>query len=152
MTIRVNGDTSNRLIELGELSGNYDMTTLYIDDSTSTIKTSWQGADIGLKLDFVNDQYYLGKFNGLTYIFANVVNDEIYIDSAGYRNFQAAADLTQIGDNNGNGNTTTFGVNDSSQKLVASTNLLVGSSGSASGQHLKIKVGTTDYVIELKNP
>ena len=57
-----------------------------------------------------------------------------------------------IGDNLGNVNSSTFGIDDSNQTLIASSNLIVGTSGSSSGNHLKINVGGNDYVIELKNP
>ena len=59
---------------------------------------------------------------------------------------------TTFGDIGGNSNSTTFGVDDIHKQLIGSGNLLVGTSGSSSGQYLKINVGGIDYVIELKNP
>jgi len=55
-------------------------------------------------------------------------------------------------DPDGNGNANYFGLDDTNERLTSSANLLTSSSGSASGQHLKINVAGTDYVIELKNP
>lgn len=59
---------------------------------------------------------------------------------------------TLIGDINTLQNGSYIGINDNLETVIASTNLLVGTSGSSSGQHLRINVGGTDYVIELKNP
>ena len=58
----------------------------------------------------------------------------------------------QIGDFQGTNNGTWMSINDTDQTLEFTPNLLVGSSGSSSGQHLKVRIGVNDYVIELKNP
>ena len=97
----------------------------------------WQNSIINFSIDFGTDNYYLGK---------------------NYENLDLGIIISQfdrtviIGDKGNIINGTTFGIDDYNQYLTASANLLVGTSGSVSGQHLKINVGGTDYVIELKNP
>jgi len=148
-------DFATNSYSLGDYNSGVTGTSIIVDDANQFIKTSWQAADIGLKLDYVSSVYYLGDFNNiqdLIYCKADIGNGFFDIVSAQYVNFRAEGANVQIGDIDNFDNGTRFGVDDLNQKLTATTNLLVGSSGSSSGQHLKIKVGTTDYVIELKNP
>lgn len=102
----------------------------------NVIRTNYSSNNVGLKLDFVNFKYTFGAVD--TGICGLSVEDDIRIVS--------------LGDITGNGQGTIFGVDDNAQKLIASTNLLTTSSGSSSGQHLKINIAGTNYVIELKNP
>lgn len=123
-------------VKLGDMSNFNSTMYLNISDNNSTISSNFQGNDIGLKLDFGNLIYKFGAVNsGICGLIADDNTRQVY-----------------FGDVTNNGNGTSFGVSDNMQKLIASANLLTGSSGSVSGQHLKINVGGNDYVIELKNP
>lgn len=127
--------------------GDYNQTTfgthILIDNSANQlIKTFNNGNDVGLKLEFNNNDYYFGDYGGAHLNVASY-DDAIYVN---------AIQAVYIGDYFGAQNGTIFGVLDGSQTLDASANLLVGTSGPVSGQHLKIRVGGTDYVIELKDP
>jgi len=145
-----------RNYSLGDFNELDNATYLNVDDSLQLIKTVNNGNDIGIKLDFGIFSYKFGDFN--------ITNNGVYLEcdddngiirlysGGGHTNFEGDGSTTYIGDVGGAVNQTRFGVDDTNQKLIASSNLLVGSSGATSGQHLKIKVGTTDYVIELKNP
>lgn len=126
------------------------------DGANQVFKTSdYLGNDTGLKLDFALNRFYLGDFQGLlsnVYFFADNDNAFALIISNGYTNFQGDGPFTQIGDCAATQNSTTFGVNDSSQTLSGSGNLRSASAGGNSGQHLKIRLGGTDYKIQLLNP
>ena len=51
------------------------------------------------------------------------------------------------------GSTTEYlGIDTLNDTLIAGANLLSGTAGGASGQHLKININGTDYKIELRNP
>jgi len=138
--IKIENDTD---IYIGDYTQGFaDGLTFSVTSSNNTIKTAFQGSDIGLKLEFNNNDYYFGNFGGAHLNVASY-DDAIYVN---------AIQAVYIGDYFGAQNGTIFGVLDGSQTLDASANLLVGTSGSASGQHLKIRVGGNNYVIELKNP
>ena len=155
LTIDANNQESylyNRLLLLGSPNNG---TFLEIDDFNSLIKTSYGGNNIGLKLDFALSKFYLGDFQGLLgecYFLADNDNAFALIISNGYTNFQGDGPFTQIGDCAATQNSTTFGVNDSNQTLSGSGNLRSATAGGNSGQHLKIRLGGTDYKIQLLNP
>lgn len=141
---------------IGDGSLNSNGTVLSVYNSTQTIKTANQGNDVGLKLDFVSLYSFLGDYNSLySGVYLLLDNDQGFarlFSGGGFVNLYADGNVTQIGDTTNFQNGTKFGVDDNNELLTASSNLLVGSSGSTSGQHLKINVGGTNYVIELKNP
>lgn len=129
--------------------------SLQVLDFTQLINTTYQFNEIGLKLDFANSLYYFGDFNNiqdLIYCKADIGNGFFDIVSAQYVNFRAEGANVQIGDIDNFDNGTRFGVDDLNQKLTASANLLSNTSSGNSGQHIKIKVGGTDYKIALLNP
>lgn len=49
---------------IGDAFGNTNTTLLSVNDNNSIINTSYQGSNIGLKLDFSISRYYLGDFDG----------------------------------------------------------------------------------------
>lgn len=132
-----------------------------VDNNNEFIKTYMSNAEFGLFVDRTN-QVFIGDYGGigagtLISIFDALAIIEIAASTrftlySGAAGLSATNGNTVIGDHDVVNNGSIFGVNDNNQKLIASSNLLVGSSGSASGQHLKINVGGNDYVIELKNP
>jgi len=150
-------DVNNFSCKLGDYLFNLgNGTTLIVNDGNGLINTSYQGNNAGVKLDFINATYYFGDFDNIVGSgTAFVINDNTQVVSTqlsqndrgmivDFQNqvFKLGYDFTND----------FFGIDSANDKLIASTNRLVGSSGASSGQHLKIKVGTTDYVIELKNP
>lgn len=69
---------NNSIIIGGDPTGN--QSTLFIDDTNSVIKTQYLGNDIGLKLDFANDVYYFGDYNGVANnTFISISNSNAFI-------------------------------------------------------------------------
>lgn len=64
----------NELI-LGDAYNNVNSTKFIVDDSVQIIKTSSQGADKGLLLNFANNQYSLGDYDGAVNGITLLVND-----------------------------------------------------------------------------
>jgi hypothetical protein len=64
----------NELI-LGDAFNNVNSTKFIVDDSVQIIKTSSQGADKGLLLNFANNQYSLGDYDGAVNGITLLVND-----------------------------------------------------------------------------
>ena len=163
-------------IKLGDFDNYNNGIYLFVDDNSTQIKTVWQGTNkgifidpnadyyqfgvqayynlkvdnagiiqveqngspMGLYIDFNNHQYYFGQTNGFS------ESCGVYLDSPlGY---------SVIGDYFSHNANTYFGVDDNNTTLFTSGNLEVSTSSGTSGKHLKIRVGGTDYVIELKNP
>ena len=54
--------------------------------------------------------------------------------------------------NNSTSVSTSFFLDGANQRLIVSDNLKSATAGGSSGQHLKIRVGSTDYKIQLLNP
>jgi len=57
-------DINPRQVNLGDWNGINNGTSWYLDDITQYIKTSNQGNDIGLKLDFANNFFSIGQYFG----------------------------------------------------------------------------------------
>lgn len=119
----------NGNLYLGDYLGIYNNTTLNISDLNKLIKTTSNGNNIGLKLDFPNDLYFLGDYNGTingTYI----LND----------------DNLKICQLNSNGGTVRFD--------YGSIELNGPTSPTASGpaDHLEVIVNGNHYKIQLLNP
>lgn len=70
----LNASINDGGLSLGDIAGVINGTYLQIDAVNSLIKTSYQGNDIGLKLDFNNGFYKLGDYFGL------VNNTKIILD------------------------------------------------------------------------
>ena len=169
-------DFANNVFTLGDTNFPNDI-SLQISATNDAIVTNYNGAANGLVIDFFNGQYALGDYNTTTFgtqiLIDNqsgqqsirTLNNSNYIgllldfglDVYRFGNtnncfLETNATYVNIGDINGITNGTTLGINDNLETIIGSGNLLVGTSGPVSGQHLKIRVGGTDYVIELKNP
>jgi hypothetical protein len=154
------------------IESNIASRTLYVTDNLNVT---------GLELNFNNLQYRLGDLTALGLeVLVNLQTREITLKDNSLPNLFnlnfatqtatlydftlinlfnsvggglfVAGSASYLGDYDGTVNGSLFGIDDALQTLYATTNLLVGSSGSVSGQHLKINVAGTDYVIELKNP
>lgn len=123
--------------------------------SQNIIKTTNNGNDIGLKLDFSNLKYYFGDYNSINngvYFLADNDNGFADIYQQGYFSFRADGGDVRIGDLSGTSNFTYFGVNDTNEELIGSTGLLSNTASGTSGQHIKIRIGATLYKIKLENP
>jgi len=182
-------DDINGIIKIGDPLGTFGgYNNFNIDYQNSVINTQSAGNDIGLKLDFANGSYLLGDFNINSYI--NVTNSGSGIEisnpfgiSIGDLNpisppspvFGIIPSIntikTQYGGNDiglkldfanstyqfgqiTGGNAKTFAIDDTAAFgfQFSGTGITQGTTGSASGQYLKVNVGGTDYVIELNNP
>ena len=153
-------DNGNTII--GDVNNTYNGLNFLVSSSSNFIYSVYNTIQKGLLLNYTNsnENFRFGDWDNNRYLECSQNNNSvtlysndtlkmlIYGSNAG---FYASPGLTFIGDYVGNVNNTLFGVNDDNQTLYATNNLLVGTSGSISGQHLKINVGGTDYVIELKN-
>jgi hypothetical protein len=113
----------------------------------------------GLQIDCLNSIYKFGNITGTnnTYIYINDTSELLYTANNGnisnglYCDF--ASHVYQFGRATG-GNTTYLTIDDAATYPIQidGTNVLSGSSGGSSGQHLKININGTDYKIKLENP
>lgn len=133
----------------------------FIKVETDHITTNYDNDIAGLDIDFRNRVYRFGDFQNNDYyisidaannIWNNYFNGTYRIGGNTRSGLEAGSTITLLGDWSGNYNSTTFGVDDDIEMLIGSGNLLTGSASGNSGQHLKVNIGGTDYVIELKNP
>jgi hypothetical protein len=148
---------------LGDFDNNLLSYKILIDNSDGGIisYTDSSGYWTGFYLFSPNDvrignqfQYMLSDEGGSVIKTYNSGTNEfgLYIDFS--------AQQTVIGDYDGNLNGTSINVYDVNQSITFSTenlnfygtNLLSGSSGSTSGQHLSIYINGTHYKIQLRNP
>lgn len=113
---------NNKTVRIGDWNGNNNGTAINLNDAANTLQA--------------------GAASLLTLNSLNGANLEL----------NATNGTSILGDYSGGYGGTNFGVDDVNGTLIASNNLKTATSGSVSGQHLKINVGGTDYVIELKNP
>ena len=170
-------DFNNNFISIGDPTAAASGTTLFIDNSNTIIKSQYNSNDIGLKLDFANNEYRLGDVNNHNYLISN--NNGIYLGDY-FANFNTtifsiddtnsliktsyqsndiglkldfANSNYEFGQLTGN-NATKLKIDDAAAfpVQVSGTNVTQNTSGTASGKFLKIKVDGVDYVIELKNP
>jgi hypothetical protein len=166
----------NRIVLLGSTNNGIYFS---INDFNSIITTQYGGNDIGLKLDFANDVYtfgtqtsqlYIENGNGLVDINSQYnINFNLFpspgnnvslkldgINNIIYSNYQGndiGLKLDFQNDKYTLGSTTEYiGIDPTNNTLIAGANLLSGSAGGASGQHLKININGTNYKIELRNP
>jgi hypothetical protein len=148
-------------IVLGDYGATYNGLVLKVDFDSSgpeIIYTQYQGNDIGLKLDFANGLYQFGTatISGGIGLLVNNSTTEISTEDflGGVNGFVVnMSTLTvSIGDYVGNANNTFLTINDANQRLELSGNLIAATAGGASGDHLKVRIGGTDYKIELRNP
>lgn len=177
--IGLNLEFITRKYQFGQINAG-SQTFLTIEDTTQTVKTSNNGNDIGLKLDFGNDRYDLGaSTSGNTYIRVDNMNSDIllltnqngvsplqflvkgsnnsivtrYQGQVNGLNLDFPNETYQFGHLTG-GNTTNLTIDDNDlyPVQVNGTNVSANTAGASSGQFLKIKVGGVDYKIALLNP
>jgi hypothetical protein len=151
-------NTTNYDIKLGDYSQVNNATALLIENTNQNIRSQYQGNDIGLKLDFANTLYELGQITG-----GNETHIEIF-DPIGLINVKKSGgvDGLQLSLNSSIykfGNLT--GTNNTYIQIedlvtyplqINGTNILSGTAGGSSGQHLKVKLNGVDYKIKLENP
>lgn len=145
---------SNRLYRIGQfdtIAGNGY--SLVINDADSLVNfTKGNNNRFGFGID--GNITFLGDVDGYNnHTFLTINDDSQIIGTYGAGNDWGLG----LNFNNGkfvlgfyNGGCS-FGLNAELETLIADPSLTVGGSHSTSGQHLKIKIGGTDYVIELKN-
>lgn len=127
------------------------------DDNIFTITTNFNNYTLGYIISSIDFRVVLGDYGSSIkgdYLTIDNTYEQIYT-SMSDTPFGILVDRTNrvtLGDINGNFNSTYFSVNDFDQTLLFSNNLKTSSSGSNSGQHLKVNVGGVDYVIQLLNP
>jgi hypothetical protein len=149
-------DAANQKIIVGDTwsTNNYCYWDINFDSNgvNQSIKSVYQGNDIGLKLDFANGEYLFGNvYNGS----ANIkISGQIQTQtSAGYNDgLYIAEQLCKMGDYDAVNNGTLMTIDDANQRWELSGNLIAATAGGASGDHLKVRIGGTDYKIELRNP
>jgi hypothetical protein len=116
---------------LGDTLANFNATIFLIDDALQYIKTSYQGSDIGLKLDFANNNYTLGTPN-IKYQIDDLGilggNANLYFNTAATDNgigisvvdtTTATLNYVWLGDYNNTGNGTSLRIDD----LAGSSNI-----------------------------
>lgn len=124
-------DMANQVYDIGNLTTN--LTGFRIDDGNQKITAQTLSGDNGLKLDFLAGQrgFYFGDYGGFYNTTKLVLDDHNAIAT-----LQASIE-TII----------------ETQKInFPNSNIITGTAGSISGQHLKVTVNGADYVIELRNP
>lgn len=112
----------------------------------------------GLDLNFNNTTYQFGQLTGgnATNLIIDDANNLLYTRNSGSDLgivFDFQSQFYKFGQITG-GNATYLTIDDAATYPVQidGTNVLSGSAGSISGQHLKIKINGVDYKIELRNP
>jgi hypothetical protein len=147
-------DANNGNCFLGDHANQIKGDFLEIDNTNEWIKTKMSNNEFGLFVDRTVGTW-IGDFNGIgnnTYIEIDDVTQSIDGGNSLGARFELGGGRVKIGDTQTVVNGSIFGIDDGAQQLIASTNLLTGTASGASGQHLKIRVGSTNYVIDLKNP
>lgn len=121
------GNFNGIVVNVDDTAGNINLVAgvgLTLDVNTNTIETNAYANYKGLKLDFLNDLYFLGDYNGLT-------------------------NSTQIIIANGSKEITLWAENSLQFKGAG---LQSASAGGSSGEHLVIYLNGTQYKIALLNP
>ena len=160
-------DNLNNKVFFGIDGNNYGQVRYYVTGAVNTnigiqfenariIETYEGNHGIGLYLDFTNTIYKFGDYNH-NYLYTTFVIDDAIKEirtefTYGAFGFISNPDQAWLGDGFGNRNSTYISINDLAQRLEISANLISGTAGGSSGQHLKITVGGTDYKIALLNP
>jgi hypothetical protein len=144
-------------IKLGDYNTSGNQTILEVDDFNSIIKTTTRGAENGLKLDFINNESFLGNYtvldnvvkvsNGIVEIYST---NQIYAYS-GNAGLQLNSNTNQslLGDSDIRNNGTYLGVDDNGQYIIASDNLKDVDTGNFSGFGIKIFVNGEQFTIPL---
>jgi hypothetical protein len=137
----LNIDYNNRNFSLGDYDGNYNGTNIFIDDNNKYInfyadpitflidglnnrtQFSYNGNEIGLKLDFANDLYSFADFNSVssgTSFYIDVASSLMYTKHSGQQEglfFDFVNDFFQIGDFAGTNNGTHITIHDDNRQI-----------------------------------
>jgi hypothetical protein len=163
----------SRFVEIGD--GNNNNTRFQIDDFNQIIKTISQSNEIGLKLDFANNEYFFGDYNNITngaVLICSVINQTIFTRTSVGNPLGIKTDFLNnqfaLGDFDGINNSTFVNVSDTAKQIRLYTSggeigfdcdllnfngvLTSGSASGSSGQHLQVTINGTPYVIALLNP
>lgn len=151
-----NAELSTSFASIGDVFSLVNGTTFNVEDNNQIIKSTYGGADVGLKLDFANGIYTFGDFN------TNPTGNFIYIDYTGLISTQNVFNgsegiVLDMGNRNfllgdpGNINGTHLVIDDANQVFSLSGNLSANTAGASSGQFLKVRIGGVDYKIALLN-
>lgn len=174
----LNVTPKNGNVSLGDFGATGNQTIFELNNQSSLITTKHQGNDKGLKFDFENGEYYLGDFtsdsnsyisldtaNGIsigdyflhlngTYLSINDTTQTIKTFRGNVNrglNLDFADRIYSFGQITG-GNATLLQINDVDQTMVVSNSLTSTSSGSGlSGKSIKVRIGSTDYLIPLQD-
>jgi hypothetical protein len=111
---------------LGDFDGQSNGTLLLINDSNSYIASSYNNSQIGLILDFANDQFYLGDAGSGLSSYIRTGGDDIVVVSGTTRVHTFTDDIRYSGS-------------------VLTTN-----NGTAVNQHLKVNINGVAYQIQLR--
>jgi hypothetical protein len=146
-----------RTYRFGEITTN-NRTQITIDDIAETTTFFHAGVQKGLKLDYAQRRYGFGQLSANNLTSFNIEDNGGFIYCLYQNNgigfsFQGNVSVYQYGQISG-GNQTRLTIADAATYPVQvdGTNVLSGTSGGSSGQHLKIKVNGVDYKIRLENP
>jgi hypothetical protein len=124
-------DFSNGFCSMGDVFGNGNSTNIMVDDFNSKIITQYQGSVKGILLDYGSDNYKFGDYKGVSNATALFINDSI-------KQIRLRASSGEI----------SF----STDLLLFDGSLTTPSASGNSGQHLKVNINGTNYVIQLLNP
>jgi len=172
---RLNFDGNNNKCNIGDGNGNFNTTYLEVDDLNQIIQT-FKGNTIGLRLDFANNVYFLGDFNGVsgTNSSFTIDNNNGAIYTQGYATqdgilLDFSTNQYSFGDYNAIYNNTHIFIKDQIKVISLITNggeisqtadllrftgtgLQSNTSGGNSGEHLVITLNGSQYKIKLENP
>lgn len=143
---------------LGQFIGSNQL-RFEIDDIAQTWRFLRGAVSQGIEFNYSSNIYMVGQINGnnATHLYINDTSQLLYtgnnstISNGLYCDF--ANHVYQFGRATG-GNTTYITITDAATYplQIDGTNVLSGTSGGFSGQHLKININGTDYKIKLENP
>jgi len=144
-------------VKLGDYNTSGNSTLLEVDDFNKIIKTTSRGDEIGFNLDFTSDIYLFGDYNNNDYLSINKNNSNTILKAGnsivlyqGRAGLNLQNGVSILCDPDGNGNSSYFGLDDINQTVYGSANLITTNNGTPVNEHLKINLGGTDYVIQLR--
>ena len=135
-------DFSNIMTLLGD-----DINNFSIDGILQQFSTTVAGSRYGLQI--ISGQTIIGDYEAITTNTQILVYDQnIQLTSQGYPR-GLLLDFTNQEYLMGDATKTFIKINDAAENLTLSDNLLSGTASGASGQHLKVYIGGTEYKIQL---
>jgi hypothetical protein len=129
VAVGLNASNNTDYVDIGDYNNTNNGVGLLVDSTNSLIKTYNSGiTDIGLKLDFANNEYTFGYDNGgsypSNYFYTTDGYSEISLGSGSGIRFEDNATVreTVLGDPGGNYNSTTLFVDDFNQTIYTKNN------------------------------